>query len=196
MFIWMCSIIKVAVALVQSSKKEGVFVKVAKLGVGTAVGVVVNDLWEMFQIPGYNTTLFRFPNYNNGGTVGVGADDVIQMGLGALVAIPAVSREIGFGMIAGTLLTLVGWYFNKPVSIIPHSTAAAFSNVAANDNAPVYGINTGSGAGGNESYDAFKASKQTSSGGSFADENEVTAGMSDLTLSDTMTGEEDYDVNT
>ena len=81
------------------------------IGVGTFTGLGINYAWEVLELPGYGVNVIHI-----GDERFIGADDLIQMGIGGAIAIgasgliPKIPRNpsyfgLGLGIIFGTLLS-------------------------------------------------------------------------------------------
>lgn len=113
--------------------KQPIFDKLEKpidFATGFAAGVALNDIWEIGKLPGYFQTVFSFQAGTN--TIGVGWDDIAQVGVGALTLLVGGrflgthAATIGLGMIAGTIATKVSETFNLgfKIQLIPHTAVA------------------------------------------------------------------------
>lgn len=140
----------------QQRQKGSTFGSILSLGLGTIGGVLLNDIYEITKAPGFYQTVSTI----NG--IGIGVDDLVQTGIGGILAILPSTRLIGLGVIIGTWLTKLGEMYNSQLQIIPHTVVPPTAGFAGS----FYGQNTGD-------YFGFPASPSTNSAGSYANPDEV-----------------------
>lgn len=78
---------------------------------GNIDAIALNDLWERYELPGFNKPIFELGKRADGYSVSFGQDDAIQAGIfGVIAAIGVMTKNKdltfrGLGGISGTITT-------------------------------------------------------------------------------------------